>query len=85
MDLLRPPTREFGRIIAEGLRRDDNGSHGRFWPSTDVVALGICKRPQPAGARPGKDVAVIGFDDVSEAAYAVPALSTIAVDPQGPR
>jgi LacI family transcriptional regulator len=32
---------------------------------------------------PGEDFAVIGFDDVIEAQTAVPALTTISVDPQG--
>jgi LacI family transcriptional regulator len=35
------------------------------------------------GREAGRDFAVVGFDDVSEAAHSVPSLTTIAVDPQG--
>ena len=32
---------------------------------------------------PGRDFGVVGFDDVIEAKTAVPALTTVSVDPQG--
>ena len=36
-----------------------------------------------AGKEPGRDFGVVGFDDVIEAETAVPALTTVSVDPQG--
>lgn len=49
----------------------------------DAVAFGACDALRAARREPGRDFAVIGFDDVIEARTAVPALTTIAVDPQG--
>ena len=49
----------------------------------DAVAFGVCDGLRSAGREPGKDFAIIGFDDVIEAKTAVPALTTISVDPQG--
>lgn len=49
----------------------------------DAVAFGVCDGLRAGGQEPGKDFAVIGFDDVIEAKTAVPALTTVSVDPQG--
>jgi LacI family transcriptional regulator len=49
----------------------------------DAVAFGICDGLRARRLEPGVDFAVVGFDDVIEAETAVPALTTIAVDPQG--
>lgn len=48
----------------------------------DMVALGACLGLQRAGLVPGKDLSVIGFDDIADAALATPALTTMAVSPQ---
>lgn len=48
----------------------------------DAVAFGVCDGLRARRLEPGQDFAVIGFDDVIEAQTAVPALTTIAVDPQ---
>ncbi|MGG6898251.1 MULTISPECIES: LacI family DNA-binding transcriptional regulator [Rhizobium] len=48
----------------------------------DAVAFGVCDGLRAKGLEPGKDFAVVGFDDVIEAKTAVPALTTISVDPQ---
>ena len=48
----------------------------------DMVALGGCLALLRAGLRPGHDVSVVGFDDISEAAVATPSLSTMAVSPR---
>lgn len=47
----------------------------------DVIALGVLAGLQRLGVRPGADVAVIGFDNISECATSVPALSTVATGP----
>ena len=49
----------------------------------DAVAFGVCDGLRTLRMEPGRDFAVIGFDDVIEAKAAVPALTTISVDPQG--
>jgi len=49
----------------------------------DAVAFGVCDGLRAKGVEPGRGFAVVGFDDVIEAKTAVPALTTISVDPQG--
>lgn len=48
----------------------------------DMVALGACLGLAKVGLRPGRDISVIGFDDIEDAAVATPALTTMAVSPQ---
>jgi LacI family transcriptional regulator len=48
----------------------------------DAVAFGACDGLRVRRLEPGQDFAVVGFDDVIEARTAVPALTTISVDPQ---
>lgn len=48
----------------------------------DMAALGACLALRQDGATPGREVSVIGFDDIEEAALARPALTTMAVSPQ---
>ncbi len=48
----------------------------------DMVALGACLGLQKAGLVPGRDLSVVGFDDIADAALATPALTTMAVSPQ---
>ena len=47
----------------------------------DMVALGACLALTRLGLTPGKDVSVIGFDDIQDAAIATPALTTMSVSP----
>lgn len=48
----------------------------------DTVALGLMLGLTSRGIRPGGDFAVTGFDDIPEAAVAVPPLTTLTVDPR---
>lgn len=48
----------------------------------DTVALGLMLGLTSRGIRPGTDFAVTGFDDISEAAVAVPPLTTLTADPR---
>ena len=47
----------------------------------DMVALGACLALQSKGLQPGKDVSVIGFDNVMDAKLVTPSLTTMAVNP----
>ena len=48
----------------------------------DTVALGLMPGLMARGIQPGRDFAVTGFDDISEAAVSTPSLTTLAVDPR---
>ena len=47
----------------------------------DEVAFGVMLGLRSCGLEPGRDVAVVGFDDVSEAAMWNPPLSTVSATP----
>src|SRR6185295_9454335 len=48
----------------------------------DIVAFGVLLGLQKSGRIPGRDVAVVGFDDIAEAALSQPALTTVAISPR---
>lgn len=48
----------------------------------DAVALGLMLGLTQLGRHPGNDFAVIGFDDIPEAAVGIPPLSTMNADPR---
>lgn len=47
---------------------------------SDVIAYGAIEHIRAAGKQPGKDIAVVGFDDLEDSRLMSPALSTIHVD-----
>jgi LacI family transcriptional regulator len=49
----------------------------------DVVAIGAILAAQQRGLSVGRDIAIVGFDDIAEAALMSPALSSVAVDGLG--
>lgn len=49
----------------------------------DAVAFGAMLALRKRGLEPGRDFAVVGFDDVAEAQHYVPALTSVAVDTAG--
>jgi LacI family transcriptional regulator len=49
----------------------------------DAVAFGVMLALRRHGLEPGRDFAVVGFDDVAEAQHYVPALTSVAVDTPG--
>ena len=48
----------------------------------DVVAFGVMLGLQSKGLQPGPDFALIGFDDIEDAALVRPALTTVAIKPK---
>lgn len=46
----------------------------------DLLALGAIRAAHEHGVRVPEDVAIVGFDDIEEASYSVPTLTTIAPD-----
>lgn len=46
----------------------------------DAVAFGVMLGLRQHRLEPGRDFAVVGFDDVAEAEHYVPALTSVAVD-----
>ncbi len=59
-------------LIASGVEFD------AVFALNDALAIGCLHALQQAGLRVPEDVAVIGFDDIEEAAYVSPTLSTIS-------
>jgi DNA-binding LacI/PurR family transcriptional regulator len=47
---------------------------------SDLMAIGAMEAVRKSGRRVGRDVAVVGFDDIPMAAYCSPPLTTIAQD-----
>ena len=47
---------------------------------SDVVAYGAIEQMKSAGKMPGKDIAIVGFDDLEDSRLMTPALSTVHVD-----
>ena len=47
----------------------------------DMVAIGACAAIGQLGMTPGREISVIGFDDIQDAAIASPPLTTLAVSP----
>lgn len=75
-----PPTRDGGHTaIRELLAQADPPTAALCY--NDVVAFGVALGLQAKGRTPGQDFAVIGFDDITEAALWHPPLTTLAVDP----
>jgi LacI family transcriptional regulator len=74
-----PPTRGFGAAAIKTLlaRADPPTAAVGF---NDLIAFGIMLGLRQLGIEPGRDFAVMGYDDVGEAALWTPALSTVAID-----
>ncbi len=47
---------------------------------SDVIAYGAIEHIRVSGKEPGKDIAVVGFDDLEDSRLMTPALSTVHVD-----
>lgn len=73
------PTRAFGRAAAARLLGDHPEIEGAIC-FNDLTALGLMSGLLEAGKVPGRDIAVVGFDDIEEAKLAHPPLTSIRCD-----
>ncbi len=74
-----PPTREGGRAAIEralGASRPPTA----FVCYNDIVAMGATRALTERGVLPGRDIAVVGFDDISAAEHNAPPLTTVSAD-----
>jgi LacI family transcriptional regulator len=73
------PTREGGRQgIERGLAMPRPPT--AFTCYNDIVAMGATRALAMRGIRPGKEIAVVGFDDIAEAEHNAPPLTTVNAD-----
>jgi len=73
------PSRAFGRDAALALHADHPGIDGVICFS-DLVALGMLAGFAQRGLRVGRDLGLIGFDDIEECALTWPQLSSVRCD-----
>jgi len=77
-------TEETGREIAERyLDQLSSGEVTSVFAHNDLMALGVVNALRDHAIRVPEDVSVVGFDDVSAARYAYPALTTVRQDVSG--
>lgn len=81
--LLEAPFDRYGAYrFAVGLLRSPDRPRALFC-STDDQAIGVLRAAREVGLSVPGDLAVAGFDDIAEAAFADPPLTTVATDRDG--
>lgn len=76
-----PTTRQAGaETVAALVNRSDAPTAAICF--NDIMALGAMVGLQNRGLQPGRDFAVIGVDDIPEAAMSFPALTTVSTSPR---
>jgi LacI family transcriptional regulator len=73
------PTREEGEKAVGRLMRGEPDDPTAIVCHNDLCALGVLVGLSDRGLRPGRDVGVIGFDNIPEGAHSRPALTTIDI------
>ena len=73
------PTREEGAAAVAQLFKDKANAPTAVLCHNDLCALGVMLGLADHGLTPGRDVAVVGFDNIPEGALHRPALTTIAL------
>ena len=76
------PTREAGAAAVGTLLRGKASDPTAVLCYNDVCAFGFLLGLADKGLKAGSDCAVVGFDDIEEAAYCRPALTTVAIGPR---
>ncbi len=78
--LTSPPNREGGyRAMQQLLQLAEKPTAALCF--NDMVAIGAMQALSAAGKTPGRDFALVGFNDVAEAALCRPSLTTVATSP----
>jgi DNA-binding LacI/PurR family transcriptional regulator len=76
-------TREAGRMLGERIASlSPTERPEALFCHNDILAIGVCCGLRRAGLRPGREVAVIGFDGIEEGLYAEQPLTTIVLPVQ---
>ncbi len=73
-------SKAFGRTAAAELLRAEDPPTA-FIGYNDLVAIGIMNAVHDAGLVPGRDIAVVGYDDIPEASEQPVPLTTVATPP----
>jgi LacI family transcriptional regulator len=73
------PTREAGAAAVDELFKNKSTSPTAVLCHNDLCALGVMLGLADRGLTPGRDVAVIGFDNIPESALHRPALTTVSI------
>jgi DNA-binding LacI/PurR family transcriptional regulator len=89
-EALAPKVEWYGRADGDAamtalLGATDGAGHARpdaVFCFADVLAEGAMHAVRRAGLRIPQDIAIVGFDDIDEARYAAPPLTTVAPDKQ---
>lgn len=74
-----PPTREGGRLAIERALAQAP-SPTAFVCYNDIVAMGATRALAARGVTVGRDIAVVGFDDIAAAEHNAPPLTTVSAD-----
>jgi LacI family transcriptional regulator len=75
------PTNAFGGAHATATLLDEGNFPDAIVAYSDVIAVGVYAELSSRGLKPGKDVAVSGFDDIPGSAHQIPPLTTVATFP----
>ncbi|WP_128254762.1 LacI family DNA-binding transcriptional regulator [Falsirhodobacter deserti] len=75
-----PTSRAFGFDITTKLLREETPEDLAFLCFSDLIALGVLSGCHNAGWQVGRDISVIGCDDMQEVRYSVPPLTTVRID-----
>ena len=75
-----PATRQGGMAAVKQLLKLPDPPSAIFCYN-DIVAFGVMHGLREAGLEPGRDIAVIGFDNIEESAVSNPPLTTIMASP----
>jgi LacI family transcriptional regulator len=73
------PTRAGGRVAIERALEGVNPPTAVVCYN-DIVAMGATRALTERGIAPGRDLAVVGFDDIAEAEHNAPPLTTVSAD-----
>ena len=78
--VLNDYTYETAYTAAKRILSDANNSVDAVFATSDIIAIAVCVALREAGLTPGKDVPVIGYNDIPVASYFSPAISTVRQD-----